>query len=252
MKTIVADRAVVLRTYEYGESSVVAVALTRAHGKLRFLAKGARRMSSPLRGVLLAGGVCETVFYYRTDGGLNLLTECGAADIPASSRDGLERLCIFQAGLEIVDRAAVGRDADERLFDIVEAFMRLVPSAVDPWALFFALEIAVLSIAGSFPSLDACSDCGKPLAGARLSVDPASGRVGCVSCGRGSGRTLSAASSAALVRLRRGGLREAGSAPLGGDERREIGGLLHRLFAGHVEGYRLPNALRLCKGVNGQ
>jgi DNA repair protein RecO (recombination protein O) len=252
MNVIVKDRAVVLKTYEYGESSVIAVALTRAHGKLRFLAKGARRPHSPLRGGLCPGGISEAVFYFRAEGGLQLIKECGAADIPASSADGLERLCIFQAGLEIVDRAAVGRDADERLFDLVEAFMRLVTSAADPWALFYALEIGVLSLAGSFPSIAACADCGTDLAGGRLAVDPASGRVSCHSCRRGSGRTLSAGSSAALLRLEREGFRAAERAPLGREERREIGELLHRLFAGHVEGYRLPNALRLCKGVNGQ
>ena len=35
-------------------------------------------------------------------------------------------------------------------------------------------------------------------------------------------------------------------------ERREIGELIHQFFVNHVEGYRLPHALRLCKEVNGQ
>lgn len=252
MKAIVKDRAVVLKTYEYGESSVVAVALTRSHGKLRFLAKGARRPRSPLRGALARGGLCDAVFYYRAEGGLQLLKECDAAEIPASPADGLERLCLFQAGLEIVDRAAVGRDADERLFDLVERFMRLVPSAADPWALFYALEIGVLSLAGSFPSIDVCAACGKDLAGSGLCVEPSSGLVTCPGCGRAPGRRLTARSAAALALLEREGLEAACGAPIGREERREIGETLHRLFAGHVEGYRLPNALRLCKGVNGQ
>jgi hypothetical protein len=37
---------------------------------------------------------------------------------------------------------------------------------------------------------------------------------------------------------------------LGADERKEIGRLLHRIYLHHVEGYRLPNALHLLKGVS--
>lgn len=252
MKDIVKDRAVVLRTYVYGESSVIVVALTRSHGKLRLLAKGARRQRSPLRGALFPGGVCETVFYFRPDGGLQILKECDAAESCAGPADDLERLCIFQAGLEIIDRSVVGRDADERLFDLIEEFMRLAPSAEDPWALFYALEIGVLALAGSLPSLGECGICGRELAGARYAVDPASGHVSCAACLGAAGGVLSSGAAAGLSLIAREGFAAARRGALGRDERREVGELLHRLFANHVEGYRLPNALRLCKGVSGQ
>mgnify|MGYP001084334337 FL=1 len=209
------------------------------------------RPRSPLRGALFPGGVCETVFYFRPDGGLQILKECDEAEGGTAPANDLERLCIFQAGLEIVDRAVIGRDADERLFDLIEAFMRLARSAEDPWALFYALEIGVLSLAGSLPTFDECAQCGSDLAGGRFAVDPASGRVSCAKCLRDPRRALSAGSSAALALLARGGC-DAARFPLDRAERREIGELLHRLFSSHVEGYRLPAALRLCKGVNGQ
>jgi hypothetical protein len=33
-------------------------------------------------------------------------------------------------------------------------------------------------------------------------------------------------------------------------ERKEIGQLLHHIYLHHIEGYRLPNALHLLKGVS--
>ena len=48
------DTAFVLHTYPYSETSLIAEVLTRNHGRLGLLAKGAKRPRSVLRGVLLA------------------------------------------------------------------------------------------------------------------------------------------------------------------------------------------------------
>jgi hypothetical protein len=52
--------------------------------------------------------------------------------------------------------------------------------------------------------------------------------------------------------MERLGVEGAAELRLGRAERKEIGGLIHRVFVSHIDGYRLPYALRLCKGVNGQ
>jgi DNA repair protein RecO (recombination protein O) len=246
---IVKDRAVVLRTYPFGETSIVAVLLTRTRGKVRLLAKGARGARSPFAGALRTGNVCEIVFYAREERGLQLLKELESA-LPVEAASGdFERLCLLQAGLEIVDRSVVERSADERLFDLLESFMRLLGGAADPWALFYAFEVGVLKLAGSFPSVRACARCGRALEAELFAVDPASGAVTCRRC-RGPGKLLSAGAAGALSRMDRGGYDAAGAAKLGARERKEIGELLHHIFTNHVDGYRLPAALRLCKGVS--
>lgn len=250
MSEIVKDRAVVLRTYPFGESSTVAVLLTRTRGKVRLLAKGARGARSPFAGGLRTGNVCEIVFYARDERGLQLLKEMeSAVPVEASSGD-FERLCLLQAGLEIVDRSVVERSADDRLFDLLESFMRLLSRAVDPWALFFAFEVGVLKLAGSFPSTRMCAACGRELGAELFTVDPVSGAVTCPACGGGGGKVLSAGAAAALAKMDRSGYDGAETSSLGPRERKEIGELLHHIFTNHVDGYRLPYALRLCKGVS--
>jgi DNA repair protein RecO (recombination protein O) len=249
---IVKDRSIVLRTYAYGESSAVAVVLTRSHGKLRLLAKGARSSRSALQGSLRTGNVSEIVFYFRQERGLHLLKETGTVESFEAGAGDLERLCLFQAGLEIVDRSVVDRSADERIFDAIERFMLLLPAAADPWALFYALEIEVLKLAGSFPSTGACACCGAPLEHAPLSIEAASGLVCCPSCGGAKGRALSADASALVRRMDALGLEGVRGERMDRGVRREIGEIIHRLFVSHVEGYRLPLSLRLCKGVSGQ
>jgi DNA repair protein RecO (recombination protein O) len=249
---IVKDRAVVLRTYPFGESSTIAVVLTRTRGKVRLLGKGARRGKSPLSGSLATGTVCEIVFYAREERGLQLVKEIEAAPAFESATADLERLCILQAGLEIVDRSVVERSADEQLFDLLETFMRLLSHADDPWALFFAFEVGLLKIAGSFPSIRACGRCGRELDGVTFAIDAASGAVTCAACRDRGARPLSRSAAEALSRMERTGLDGVERLTLGSRERKEIGELIHDVFANHIDGYRLPSALRLCKGVNGE
>jgi DNA repair protein RecO (recombination protein O) len=249
---IIKDRAVVLKTHPYGESSAVAVALTRSHGKLRFLAKGARSPRSALQGSLMTGIVAEVVFYFRPDRGLQLLKEIETVGTYEAALNDLERLCLFQGALEIVDRSVIERESDERSFDLIESFIRLLPSVPDPWVLFYALEIGVLKLAGSFPATASCARCRRALENEAFSVDASSGLVSCRACGSAKASKLTRSASALVARMDRLGFDGVLDVKLSRGERKEIGELMHHFFVNHVEGYRLPHALRLCKEVNGR
>ena len=102
---ILKDEAIALRTYPFGNTSKIAVWLTRTHGKLATLAKGSQRGRSPLLGQFDAFYRCEILFYAREQRQLHVLKECAALDArPAFRRDW--RACAgasYVAGL--ADRA---------------------------------------------------------------------------------------------------------------------------------------------------
>ena len=246
MSEIVKDRAVVLRTYEYGETSLIVSLLTRGMGKIRLLAKGANRKGSPFAGSLRTGSIGEVVFYYKQDRGLQTLKEIESRNIFENSVEDLEKLCIFQAGLEVVDRAVIERETDERAFDLLEGFMAALPGAGDAWAVLFTLYVRLLKMSGVYPSTLTCGVCGRELAGG-FEAAPEAGRVTCRDCGSGDALFISATSAVLLSGMERGGFE--GSA-LGARERKEIGRFLHHLFLHHIEGYRLPSALNILKEVN--
>ena len=81
MSEILKDRAVVLRTYDYGETSLVVSFLTRSYGKVRMLAKGAKREKSSFAGALRTGNIGEIVFYFKPDRGLQLLKEIESGNV---------------------------------------------------------------------------------------------------------------------------------------------------------------------------
>ena len=67
--------AIVLRTIEFSETSLVVTLFTREFGKLGVLAKGARRPKGPFEGSLDLLAVCRVVVIRKASDALDLLTE---------------------------------------------------------------------------------------------------------------------------------------------------------------------------------
>ena len=249
MSGIRKDRAVILKTWEYGETSLVVSVLTRSGGRANFLAKGAKRTKNPMHGRFRTGNVGEIVYYDKPGRALKLIKEFSAGPVLDSSRAGLERLCIFQAGLELAGRESAGDEQEGVVFDLVEAFISELGSGGDPWATFFVLEISLLTASGLMPAIEQCDRCKKELAGCVFSVNPSSGAVECDGCTEGEG-TLSRGACDLLARMSAGGFEGMCGVAVGAEARREIGTLLHRMLTHHMDGYRLPGSLGVLKGVS--
>lgn len=249
MSEILKDRAMILRTFDFGDTSVVAVALTREHGKLRILAKGAKRRRSPFGGMLRTGSIGDIVLYYREGRGLQLLKEFSADEKTVVVTEDFVKLCLLQAGLELTDMAIVARESDPGTFDILEAFKTGLFASSAPWCIFFTLEVGLLKALGVMPNIEACTSCGRELSGG-CSVEPISGIVTCGRCAGEAAYPISLSSRALIFSMAGDPSHHGTDEEPGPRERKEIGQLLHHLFLHHVEGYRLPRALHLLKGVN--
>ncbi len=250
MSEILKDRAVILRGFEFGESSIIAVSLTMNHGKLRFLAKGAKKNRSPFHGGLRTGNMAEIVYYNKPQRGLQLLKEITSHPVFDTDIRDLDRVCIFQAGLEVIDRTTIEHESDSRVFTVLEDFIGALGSCEDPWTPFFVLQVRLAGIAGLLPDFEECGTCKKALAGKSMNIDPSSGAVLCDGCSCGGALSVSSASADLLRAMKERGLGETEQAVCDFIQRREIGRILHNLFLHHFDAYRLPNALKILKGVD--
>ena len=119
----VVDQAVVLRHWEYSETSQTVSLLTRAHGVVRGLAKGARREKGSFCGgfeVLTRG---EIVFIPRETTDLSLLTEWDLQEVFWATRRDLQAHRIGFYMIDLVHHAVTASDPHPGLFD--ELVLRL-------------------------------------------------------------------------------------------------------------------------------
>ncbi len=191
------DDAVVLRTYRTGESDRVVVLWTREHGKVRVLAKGARRSTSRLGGSLEVGSHVR-VDLVATRGEFFIVRHVEHLDRMATARSSYERITAGYAVVEIVDAIPAEDIADEGIFELLVRVLSVLddPSFL-PALVPAAFAFRLLALDGSAPVVDECVNCGRP--GPLVAFDAQVGGTLCAQCR--SGRALSPEALALIRRL---------------------------------------------------
>lgn len=244
------DEAVVLRTYRSGEADRVVVLYTRTQGKVRVLARGARKASSRL------GATLETLGHVRVDavasrGALYIVRHVEHVSRLATLRQSYARINAGYAVVEAVDAIPSEGTADVAIFDLLVRVLgtlddeRYAPDLVP--ASFF---LRLLALDGSQPVLDACVNCQSP--DALVAFDAQAGGVLCATCRRGT--ALSAVALALLRRVTGGDLaavlRES-AVPGAGDVMALAQEAIENHFARRLRAPRASTSLATLEGERG-
>src|SRR3979411_1329958 len=113
--------ALVLRTVDWSETSRIATLWTREFGKVRVLAKGARRLKSNFETALDLLTLCSIIFLRKSSGGLDLLTEAQVVQRFPRLRTDLSALYAAYYIAELLSDWTEDYDPHPRLFDEVLA-----------------------------------------------------------------------------------------------------------------------------------
>lgn len=143
----VRDQAVCLRVTPYSESSQIVSVLTRAHGRVRLIAKGAIRRTkvgkSRFDGGLDVLDSGDAVFSFSPEKELSQLTEWHLRDGHLELRRNLRAAHLGLYAAELIEKLLEEHDAHPRLFDQFERLLtRLAePEAREAVALAFQLNL---------------------------------------------------------------------------------------------------------------
>jgi DNA repair protein RecO (recombination protein O) len=199
-----ASDALVLRTYDLGESSRVVVLLTRERGKVRAVAKGARGGRPRYQSALEPLSEVRVGLHGRQGADLLRLGACELVHsaFPAGARR-LEAALFLSYLAELLDAFAQEGEVEDTVYRLARAAIRAAETGVPDELLARYVEAWLLRLQGVYPPLDRCASCGTGLGPKRLVYhDRAHGFV-CESCGPASGPVLSEATRAVLGELLR-------------------------------------------------
>jgi DNA repair protein RecO (recombination protein O) len=150
-------KAVVLRTYKSGEADRIVVLMSEDHGKVRAVAKGARK--SKRQAALLEPTVHVDAQLYRGKGDLDTVTQVQAVDPFLSIRSDLDRFTRAASFIEATDHVTPDREPHERLYRMLVGALRTV-AGDNPTLTSAGFFLKLLALEGFEPVLDRCVSCG--------------------------------------------------------------------------------------------
>lgn len=196
---ILASDALVLRTYQMGETSKVVVLLTRVHGKLRAVAKGARGRRPRYQSALEPWSEVRVSLYGRQGAELYRLGLCELirSRFQLGSRS-LEISLTLSYFSELIDAFAPEGETDDAVYRLAVAVLEAAESGVPCPLLQRYMEAWLLRLNGLYPPLDRCVDCEAALGEGERRYDARARGFVCRAFGPVSGPVLGAAQAEVL------------------------------------------------------
>jgi len=172
-------QGIVLRSMRLGEADRIVTVYTSSHGRVRGVAKGARRTRSRF-GARLDAFTHADVLLYKGRSDLDVITQAEILGRPRRLREDYASFCAASAMADAVDRTTPERERNVRLFMLLRSGLEaLEAGAADPALLAYALLAKLASTNGLHPTLGACVECGSP---ARVGFSYARGGAVCTEC----------------------------------------------------------------------
>ena len=155
--------AIVLRSLDYGESDRIITFYTSDFGKVKGIAKGARRSKKRFVNVLELFSRLQLLFSRRHYDGLALIEEGVIIDHYPQIRNDLHKTLFASYMMDVTDQFTVENKKNAELFRLVQGFLELMAlgGASEDLVRFF--EMRFLKLAGYEPVLDRCVACKTPV-----------------------------------------------------------------------------------------
>jgi DNA repair protein RecO (recombination protein O) len=151
------DQGVVLRTHKLGEADRIVTLLTKAHGKVRAVAKGVRKTKSRFGGRLEPTSHVQLLLYEGRE--LDIVSQAESLDHFRAIRDDLDRLGQAVSMLEAADQLALEREPSPRLYDMLVGALRTLADQGAPLVVP-AFFLKLLALEGFRPQVESCLVCG--------------------------------------------------------------------------------------------
>jgi DNA repair protein RecO (recombination protein O) len=185
--------ALILRTFDYSETSQIVWFFSRNHGRLHAIAKGSRRSRSEFEGALEPFVLCDIEFYRKDKRELDILGAIELRDIRLPLRQSIERITYASYLVELICETIQIDDPNPDFFDdTCRTLDALTRGPIEELGkVCFAFEGHFLGALGLEPRLTECLECDRPLDQKSLAFSPQKGGVLCDEHGEGCDRVIS-------------------------------------------------------------
>jgi DNA repair protein RecO (recombination protein O) len=176
--------AVVLRHADWGEADRILTLFTRERGKVRAIAKGARKIRSRKAGHLEP--FTHVTLQLAKGRDLLIVTQADTLDAYLALGVDLVKTGCASYLVELLDRFTYeDENENQAIFRLLTEGLSRVASESDPWLAMRYYEVRLLDLLGFRPHLFECANCGDKIQPVDQYFSPAAGGVLDPKCGAG-------------------------------------------------------------------
>jgi DNA repair protein RecO (recombination protein O) len=160
------SEAIVLRTYPMREADLLVTLFTRAEGKVRGVARSAKKSKRRFGGALEPLTYVRAFYDVKERQDLARLDACEVLESPMATEVSYARAVALGHIAELLDELLPDREANDAIFRLTLSVMHVL-TGPEIWMPVTYFELWMTRLVGFLPELTECTICGRTLNGSR-------------------------------------------------------------------------------------
>jgi DNA repair protein RecO (recombination protein O) len=160
------SEAIVLRSYPFREADLLVTFFTRAEGKVRGVARSAKKSKRRFGGALEPLTYVRAFYDVRERQDLARLDSCEVLESPMASEVSYARAVALGHIAELLDELLPDREANDAIFRLTLSVLHVL-TGPEVWMPITYFELWLTRLVGFLPELTECTVCGRSLNGTR-------------------------------------------------------------------------------------
>jgi len=178
----ITTEAIALKSMRWGEADRIVTFFSYKLGKVRGIARGARRIKSRFGGSLEPFTHVNLTLFDKRNDSLATISHVDILDHFASLREDLEQMSAAARMVSLVEGITAERDPSHEMFRLLQAGLHALGESEDHILTTLIFQIHVLTHAGFRPQVDHCASCGKDVSSRITKFSPSAGGLLCQMC----------------------------------------------------------------------
>jgi DNA repair protein RecO (recombination protein O) len=223
------SEAIVLRTYPVREADLLVTLFTRAEGKVRGMARAAKKSKRRF------GGALEPLTYVRAHyEDRERLDSCDVLESPLATEVSYLRATALAHVAELLDELLPDREANDAVFRLALSVLAGLRGS-DVWMPVTYFELWMTRLMGYLPDLSECTVCGRGLNASRAYFHALADGLMCVDDKRLASSELSAESRVLAAQMFRAPLESLTGTPWPKERGADLRKFLVQILQRHIE-----------------
>jgi DNA repair protein RecO (recombination protein O) len=160
------SEAIVLRSYPLREADLLVILFTRAEGKVRGVARSAKKSKRRFGGALEPLTYVRAFYDVREGQELTRLDSCEVLESPMACEVSYARAVALGHIAELLDELLPDREANDAIFRLTLSVLHVL-TGPEVWMPVTYFELWLTRLVGFLPELTECIVCGRSLNGSR-------------------------------------------------------------------------------------